>query len=393
MITYAEAVRIVDDHTSLLGNDVRPLAGCSGSRLGKELRALCDSPPFDNSAVDGYGRREEDLGARLLPLAGEVQAGDDGRLNVRPGHAVRIFTGAPVPSGIVSISMQEDCEEVDGRVRFSLESKPGQHIRPAGSDFRKGETLLPEGTILDAPKLGLALSGGHSQAECRIRPRVLILTTGNELVAPGELLGPGQIYNSNSGALFEAARPLSSRTQTMNCGDDPEQLRSMMPGLLNDNDVLITCGGVSVGAHDYLKEAFASAHVTELFWSVAIKPGKPIFFGSQGKALVFGLPGNPVSALVTFFLFVRPALLKMAGSPDPWPRPFHARFEGKCSKRDGRMEFLRGILTGESVRLVGGRDSHLISGLAAANCLIHFPLEATELRDGDVVDVTALNWM
>lgn len=396
MIDYEGAIRIIDEHTNVLGRGARQLVGSVGLRVGIDLLAQCDSPPFDNSAVDGFGRRLEDLDAEVLPLAGEVRAGDDGLLVVPAGRAVRIFTGAPVPTGVGAISMQEDCELVDGAVRFNAKSKPGDHIRPAGSDFKKGEVLLPQGAALTPPMIGLAISGGHTRLEYLVRPRVLLLTTGDELETPGNPLGPGKIYNSNEAALCEALRPLSARTHMMQYGDDADLLKSLIPAMLADNDVLITCGGVSVGEYDYLKEAFAAAGVEERFWSVSIKPGKPFYFGTKGKVLIFGLPGNPVSTLVTFYLFVRPALLKMAGHPNPWPTPVKARMKGSSRKKDGRMEFLRGVLSGEPghyiVEAVGGRDSHLISGLAAANCLIHFPLDSRELKDGELVQVTTLDW-
>jgi len=394
VITYEEAIRIVDRHTREIGVWGKSVVGSTGLRLGEDLVALCDSPPFDNSAVDGYGRRESDLSATELPLAGEIRAGDDGSLEVPPGHTVRIFTGAPVPRDIAAVSMQEDCEESDGVVRFAEQSESGSHIRCAGSDFATGDVLARKGTVMNPPLVGLALSAGLHQIKHLARPRVAIVTTGDELESPMTPLGPGKIYNSNEGALTDAVRSMSERARTWQSPDDPERLRMTLGVFLNEDDVVITCGGVSVGAYDYLKDAFSALGVEQHFWSVAIKPGKPIYFGTKGKTLVFGLPGNPVSAMVTFYLFVRPALLKMAGHPDPWPKPIRARFEGEARKNPGRMEFLRGSLSqdGSIAVATGGQGSHVISALADADCLIHFPLESAELRSGDEVDITPLVW-
>ncbi|HWA83207.1 MAG TPA: gephyrin-like molybdotransferase Glp, partial [Fimbriimonadaceae bacterium] len=317
---------------------------------------------------------------------------DDGLLSVPPGSAVRIFTGAPIPAGIVAVAMQEDCRETDGSVHFEEVSRLGDHIRPDGSDFAAGQLLLKKGEVMNPASIGLAVSGGHLTVKTHGRPRVTVLTTGNELVSPGDELGPGQIYNSNEGALSAALEPLSGVTRTLHVGDDLEQLKFLLPAILQDSDVVLTCGGVSVGEYDFLKEAFAACGVEQRFWQVAIKPGKPVYFGTWGRTLVFGLPGNPVSALVTFILFARPALLKMSGRQSCWPSPGSARFEGESRKKAGRTEFLRGILEGGMVREAGEQGSHQLAALAAANCLIHFPREADRLRTGDEVAVTPLEW-
>jgi molybdopterin molybdotransferase len=392
MITYAEAVRIIDENTQRLGSQVLSTAGSGDSFLAADVVAQIASPPFDNSAVDGFGRRAEDLDAESLKLAGAICAGDSGDLEVPRGAAVRIFTGAPVPRSIATVSMQEDCELQGERVAFALKSDVGDHIRRAGSDFSAGTTLIQAGRQMSPPLIGLALSGGCDKVDAIAKPSVSIGTTGDELIKPGDKLRPGGIYNSNEGALFQAARGLGIQPRVWHAKDDPAAIRSSIESSLEQSDVLITCGGVSVGEHDYLKQVFRELGVTERFWSVAIKPGKPVFFGTAGEKLVFGLPGNPVSALVTFQLFVRPALLKMMGQPNPWPTPAKLRFEGGVRKKPGRMDFLRGIMSSNGVREAGAQGSHQLMALAEADCLIHFPLELSELRDGDLVDVTPLKW-
>jgi molybdopterin molybdotransferase len=390
VITYQEAIRIIDDHAKVIGSWSRPISQSTGHYLGEDLVALCDSPPFDNSAVDGYGRCLPDLSTSQLQLAGEVKAGDAPGLRVSEGQCVRIFTGAPVPAEVAAVTMQEDVERVGDVVRFLEPSRPGDHIRRAGSDFRTGDALVKSGTLMTPPLAGLGISAGHFLIQCLHKPRVGLITTGDEVVPAGERLLPGQIYNSNEGALSEALSTLPERTQRLHWPDNPVDY--YFEAFSQDQDVVITCGGVSVGDYDFLKEEFGKAGVEQHFWGVAVKPGKPIYFGTKGRTLVFGLPGNPVSALVTFYLFVRPALLKMSGHPDPWPKPTLARFEGEARKKPERMEFLRGVMSADGAVALSGQNSHQLAALAAANCLIHFPLESSELKSGDIVDVTPLNW-
>jgi len=394
VITYQEAIRIIDEHAQVLGRGIRPVTECSEYFLGEDVVALNDSPPFDCSAVDGYGRRAEDLASPILALAGQVRAGDSGDVRLQVGQCVRILTGAPVPPDVAAISMQEDCRETEEGVQFLENAQAGQHIRGAGSDFRQDDLLLVRGSRMNPASVGIAVSGGHQRLEVMVKPRIHVITTGDELVSAGEPLNRGQIYNSNEAALGDALRNLSSRTHFWHCQDDPAALKDRLFVALHEEDVILTVGGVSVGSHDYVKEVLGDLGAEEKFWRVSIKPGKPIYFGIKGKTVVFGLPGNPVSALVTYFLFARPAILKMMGHPDPWPKPVKARFEGEARKNPGRMEFLRGTISGDGSRAIakGGQDSHMLSGLATANCLIHFPLEATELNTGDEVEVTMLNW-
>jgi molybdopterin molybdotransferase len=376
VITYQEAIRIIDEHTQVIGSCSRSISASTGHYLGEDLLALCDSPPFDNSAVDGYGRRLSDLATTELQLAGEVKAGDPPGLAVAAGQCVRIFTGAPVPADVAAVTMQEDVERAGDVVRFLEPSKPGDHIRRAGSDFRSGDALVKSGTLMTPPLAGLAISAGHLLIKCLHKPRVGLITTGDELVPAGERLLPGQIYNSNEGALSDALSTLAERTKKLHWPDNP--LDYFFEAFAQDQDVVITCGGVSVGDYDFLKEEFAKAGVEQHFWGVAVKPGKPIYFGTKGRTLIFGLPGNPVSALVTF--------------PNAWPKPTRARFEGEARKKPERMEFLRGKMSADGAVALSGQNSHQLAALAAANCLIHFPLESSKLKSGDIVDVTPLNW-
>lgn len=393
MITYEEAIRIIDEAAKPMAAEKLHIGAARGRFLAEDVIARYDSPPFDNSAVDGFGRRLDDLGESPLRLARKIQAGGRGDGAVTKGQAVQIFTGAPIPTDIGAVSMQEDCEVAGTEVHFGEPSKPGDHIRRAGSDFRAGDTVLRKGDRLGPAQMGIAISAGVRQVGVVGIPEVSLLTSGSELLDISHELMPWKIYNSNEFSLTSAVHEIHHEWASTTASDKPEVLRKRMMDTGMTGDVVITSGGVSVGEFDLMKEEFAFWKVEERFWRVAIKPGKPVYFGTQYDKLVFGLPGNPVSALVTYLLFVRPAILKRMGHPDPWPKPMRARFDGECRKKPGRMEFLRGVLSSDgSVREAGEQGSHQLAALAAANCLIHFPLEAEKLHAGDHVEVTPIQW-
>lgn len=393
MISYQEAVSIIDAHAHPLPSEALPADDALGRFLAENVRAAVPSPMFDNSAVDGYGRHAADLAAASLELAGVAPAGAPPDLIVRPGQCVRIMTGAPVPEGVAAVAMQEDCEVEGGAVHFQIASQPGDHIRRIGSDFEVGALLLEEGTRLGPAQCGLLFSGRVQTVAVHGRPRVRIVSTGSELMTINEPPAPGKIYDSNSFSLRQAVREMGMECESIRSSDRPSELRQSLGEALSEADVVVTSGGVSVGDFDLVRSTFASLGVEERFWRVALKPGMPVSFGVGEGRLVFGLPGNPVSSMVTFQLFVRPALLKLQGHPAPWPTPFFARFEGTARKKPGRMEFLRGRYEHDgTVRPLDRQLSHQLSGLAGANCLIRFPIDAMELNPGDPVEVTELKW-
>lgn len=393
MIHFQEAASLIEAHTHPQAPIMASAEDALGRFLADDVYASTPSPMFDNSAVDGYGRRAEDLDAPSLRLAGAVAAGASPDVVLRPGECVRIMTGAPVPEGVAAVAMQEDCLVEGENVRFGIASQPGDHIRRIGSDFEAGVRLLPAGTRLGPAHGGLLFSGRAQSVSIHRPPRARIVSTGSELMTIDEAPAPGKIYDSNSFSLRQAVREMGIECEATRAGDDPSELRRKLGDALDEADVVITSGGVSVGDFDLVRSTFASLGVEELFWRVAIKPGMPVSFGVQGPKLAFGLPGNPVSAMVTFQLFVRPALLKLLGHRAPWPTPFTARFEGSARKKPGRMEFLRGDLGRDgTVRPLDRQSSHQLSGLAGANCLIRFPVDRVELKPGDPVEVTELRW-
>jgi molybdopterin molybdotransferase len=370
------------------------LAEAHGRFLARPLAARVDNPAFDNSAMDGYCFAIADLIGRdfTLPLAGESRCGDaPGTL--APGTAMRIFTGAPLPAGADTVEMQENVKPEDGRVRVPHSISPGANIRRRGEDFRTGDELVPAGRRLRAYDLALLASAGHARLPVWRRPRALVAATGDELVAPGAPLKPGQIYESNALATLMLLHELGVDAHDGGTvRDDVQALRALIESA-RDYDFVITSGGASVGDHDLVKQVFAEFGVIH-FWKVKIKPGKPVAFGRIGARTHFlALPGNPVASLVTFRLFVEPAIYAWHHAPwrlPQWPAVAAADFR----RHAGRTEFLRartalrdGVLYAEALR---GQGSHQLRALADTNALIRVEAESGGFRAGETVFVVPL---
>ncbi len=393
------------------------LAKALGLVLAEPRSARHTLPPWDNSAMDGFAVRAADVGGAAgdrpvrLAVAGEVAAGSSPSGTVQPGQALRILTGAPVPPGADAVVPVEDTDAPLGaavlpttvEIRRSVE--PGAHIRRRGSDLREGDPLLEVGIRLGAVELAIAAAGGHGRLPAHRRPVVAVLATGDELVPPGADLGPAQIPESNTVALIAQAREAGAQAKPL--GIAPDRLEVVTQRLregIEQADVVVVSGGVSVGAHDVVKDAFAALGKMDL-WRVAVQPGKPLAFaravdpGTGRQVLLFGLPGNPVSSFVTFELFVRPIIRRLAGHADPLARDIvRARLAEPVTKAPGRRAFLRVRLTrgaaevseGWLARLTGGQGSHVLSALAAADGLAVVPEEVEGLPAGTDVEVIVL---
>jgi molybdopterin molybdotransferase len=318
-----------------------------GRVLAADVSSLIDVPPADNSEMDGYALRAADVpvAGTVLPVTQRIAAGSVGT-PLEPGSAARIFTGAQIPAGADSVVMQELCAAVDGAVRVDAVPRPGQSVRRRGEDVQRGSVVLGAGSRLTPQALGLAASVGAAALRVARRPRVALFSTGDELAMPGETLKPGAIYNSNRFTLRGLIQALGAECNDL--GIVPDRLdatRAALKDAASRNDLIVTCGGVSVGEEDHLKPAVEREGKLDL-WQVAIKPGKPLAFGevfrADGSAAWFvGLPGNPVSSFVTFLFAVRPVLLRLQGATELAPRAIEMRADFAWPKADRRREFLR----------------------------------------------------
>lgn len=406
MLTYEQALEKILEKSIPLGAVTKELHEAMSYFLAETVVSPFPMPQFDNSAVDGYGVLCADLAdasehaAKPLKLSGEIQAGSTGKLSLSPGCAIKILTGAVVPQSVEAVVMREYCSEDNGDVSIGYAPTSGENIRRCGGEFPAGKEVISAGAHATPPVIGLLASLGSSSVKVHAKPYVSIIATGDELVAPGKPLEPGQIYNSNSYALASALAALGiTAVQIMHAADTPEAARKAFEEALSCSDVVISTGGVSVGDYDYVKEVLEQLGIQTVFWRIAIKPGKPVYFGIQDapRKLVFGLPGNPVSGLVTFHQFVRPALLKMMGSVNPENETAVATLKTGLKKKPGRLDFVRGIASHTPDGLLEvaptvGQDSHMISGLAQADCLIHFGADDGEIKAGASVVITFLDW-
>ena len=404
MIGYPKALALVISRARAMPVENVPINGALGQVLAGDIVATFPIPPFSSSAVDGYAVRAQDVAGATsahpvtLGLQGEVQAGDSAPVRLKPLYAFRIFTGAPLPPGADAVVNQEHVQRAGGFVTFVSPARKGDNIRRRGAEFRKGRTVLRRGTPVTPPVIGLLATLGCRRVRVHCKPRVAIVVTGNELRSPGRALTVGAIYDSNSPALAASLEALGLHpVLRLRARDSAPKIKAALVRALGAADVVISAGGVSVGDHDLVRDVCHSIGVRQVFWRVAIKPGKPNFFGTKGKKLVFGVPGNPVAALVSFQLLVRPALLAMMGSAGAPALYLTARIAVHATKKAGRAHFLRATLRldeqGElHATPVRGQDSHMLGGLAAADCLVHFPERASGLRSGEKVTVTLLRW-
>jgi len=378
-----------------------PVADALGAVLADNVTALRPMPSFDNSAMDGYAVRASEVAAAssaspvLLPVKGEIAAGDTRRHDLVPGSVLRIMTGAPMPAGADAVVPVELTDDGSGLVAIRAPVAAGNAVRPAGGDAQPGDLLLSAGTRLSAVHLALLAAAGHGAVMARPRPRVTVIATGNELVEPGGELVPGQIFESNAVMLSAAARQAGCPAiRYPIVRDDTAAVLTAVQDALETADLLITSGGVSMGGeHDVVKAALSTLG-TVTFRRVAMQPGMPQGFGTVGAAAtpIFTLPGNPVSAYVSFWLFVRPALDALQGLFRERARPGRATLTGPVQSPPKRRSYLRGILdagTGQ-VTPVPGQASHQLANLARANALIIVPEDVTAFEAGTSVDVLDL---
>lgn len=372
-----------------------PVRDALGRVLAEDVIAPCSVPAHDNSAMDGYAVRFADLardGETILQVVGTAFAGKPFSGLVSAGQAVRIMTGAPIPQGADTIVVQEVTRSAEGRVFVPAGQRAGQNLRRAGEDLALGGVALPAGKRCGPAELGLVASLGIAEVTVFRRLRVAFFSTGDELASIGKPLAPGEIYDSNRYTLFGALSRLGCELIDMGVvRDDPAALEEAFRDAAANADVILTSGGVSVGEADFIRELVNRLGEVS-FWKIDIKPGRPMAFGRVGDAWLFGLPGNPVAVLVTFYQFVQDALLALSGvSPLPSPPLFDVPCVDAIRKQPGRREFLRGRLAwqegGQRVTLAGAQGSGILRSMSEANCFIVLSEDAGDVAPGDRVPV------
>ena len=373
---------------SALGAEPVPIADAAGRLLAADARAVVDLPPFPSSAMDGFAVRAADTPG-TLPVVARSAAGLPAGQALRAGEAIGISTGGVVPEGADAVIPIEYVVEHDNSVEIGDAVEPGTNVRPRGGDVGAGAVVCPVGTRLGAGQLGALGAAGLGELSCARRPHVAVLTTGTELRPPGEPLGPGEVYEANGLMLAAALASAGATVERLPAVEDDHDAHRAAIARGLEADVLVTSGGVSVGRHDLVRPVLAELGAEEVFWRVAVKPGKPVSFSVRGGTLVFGLPGNPVSALVGFELFVRPAILALQGAPEPLPRFEPGRLSRAVRRGSGRDELLRARtrVVGDAVVLdpLDGQESHMIASAATADALILIPQGDGELAEGAAV--------
>jgi len=396
MKSIDEALGLVLDGLAPLDAERVPLAGAVGRVAAAPALSAVDLPPFDRSAMDGYAVRAADTAAGVpLRLVGGVAAGEVAAAALEPGTATRISTGAALPAGADAILRSEDATEAGGAVVPAGPVPDGRHVRYRGEDLRAGDVLAQPGSVLSLPRVSALASAGAGEVAVHRRPRVHLLVTGSELLPLGAPPEPGRIHESN-GLMVRllAGRAGASVTDHGIVGDDREATRAAIEtGLAGD--VLVVSGGVSVGPHDHVRPAFADCGVDELFWRVRIKPGKPLWFGRAGATLVFGLPGNPLSTIVCFCVFIAPALRRLAGERDARPALEPGRLAAPAEASDGRTTFLTAALRAGADGVLEAtpterQGSHMTGALGESDGFVVAPETAGPLPAGAAVDVLRL---
>jgi molybdopterin molybdotransferase len=399
MITFKNALDLVLVNTPILPAVLKNVHEIDSDVLAEDIEAKVDLPVFSNSAMDGYALRFEDTHSVpvVLKIKGCIKAGDFPRAIVGKGEAAKIMTGAPLPEGANAVVIVEDTEEKEKTIIVKESVKKGENVRLKGEEIKKGQIALKKGTKLNPASLGFLAAMGWEKVRVFSKPKVSLLITGNELVKPGRELKPGKIWGSNLTTLNAALDQINIKSAFSGTARDSLQdLEKKIQKGLETSDILLISGGISVGDYDFVQELLLKQKVKKIFWRVAIKPGKPTFFGIKGKKLIFGLPGNPASVLVTFLEFVRPAILKMMGQKDVLLHERKAILEGKLQKKVDRAYFLKGVLQERNgrayVKSAGLQNSHILESFSKANCLVFLEKEKKFFKKGERIKIQILPW-
>jgi molybdopterin molybdotransferase len=382
LLTVEDAWRQILSRVQALPAETIPLAAAAGRVLAGDASSAVDLPPFASSAMDGFAVRADDTPGSL-PVVERIAAGRPATRSLEAGEAMAIATGGVVPAGADAVVPIEYVVQDDNSVEIAERVERGAHVRPRGGDLAQGETVVRAGTVLRPAELGALAAAGIGEVVCAQRPRAVVVSTGTELRQPGEVLEPGQIFEANGVMLAAALASAGAVVEPpASVADDERAHRDALERGL-EADVLVTSGGVSVGPHDLVRQIEAELGVEEVFWRVAVKPGKPISFGVRSGTLVFGLPGNPVSSFVCFELFVRPAVLALQGAREPGPAFTLGELAVAVRRNPERDEFVRARVRVDTDRVLleplAGQESHMIARAAAADALVLVPRGEGEL--------------
>ena len=403
MIEYSDARALVLGAAKSLPSESVPLDRALGRTLARDVRAREDIPPFTKATMDGYAVRAADTrpsgnGTRReveLKVLADLPAGRLSPNAVGRGQAVRIMTGAPLPAGADAVVMVEDTESHEPSVQVRREVKPGDNIGLAGEDLKKGEIALERGTLIGPAESGMLAAAGVHRVPVTRRPKLAVIATGDEIVEPGEPKRPGQIRNSNGTALTAMAVEAGAETTYLGIARDRKASLASKLARAGHADILVLSGGVSVGDYDLVKDGLEASGVKPVFWKVRIKPGKPVFFGVRGRQLVFGLPGNPTSSMVTFLLFVRPAIDRLLGRAVTGPETATAVLDETIVLKPGRTQFLRGCFTsrGPVLKVAPYQDqrSGVLRSMVRSRVLIVVPADASRLEAGREVEILLMD--
>jgi molybdopterin molybdotransferase len=405
LVEIEDARRIVLETAAPLSAEQLDLDASLGRVLAQEIIAEEPVPPFDNSAMDGFAVRAADVltatpdAPARLPVIGESRAGTPAQAALAPGEAIAISTGAMLPQGADAVVRVEDTRRAGDQVEILAPVSPGQELRRAGEDVESGKSVLRAGTKLGAAELGVLASLDRAVVMCRRRPRVSILVTGDELLAPGEPARAGTVRDSNSHSIPALVRCAGGEVAHVAAvGDDGAATTAAVVAALENADMAIICGGVSVGSHDHVKPALAAIGAREAFWGIALKPGRPTWFGTAGRTPVFGLPGNPVSAMVTFVLLAGPMLRALEGEEEEERPRMTAVLDERYEKRAGRTHAVRCHLQvrddGWHAQPSGAQGSHILTSMLGADALAMIPAGREAVPAGERVEIEPLaRWL
>ena len=393
LLSLAEAQARVLERVTPLPSERVGIGEAAGRVLAEDALAAVDLPPFPSSAMDGFAVRSADTPGQLSVVA-RIAAGVPAPRALAAGEAMAIATGGVVPDGADAVIPIEYVVDHDNSVEISKAVDAGDNVRPRGGDVRADAVVVPRGVRLGPAQVGALAAAGVAEVAVARRPRVAVLATGTELRPPGEPLGPGEVYEANGLLLATALAAAGAEPEALPAVPDDEAAQRAALERALAADVLVTSGGVSVGPHDLVRRILAELGVEEVFWGVAVKPGKPLAFGTRGTTLVFGLPGNPVSSLVGYELFVRPALLALQGASTPGPVFREGRLATGVRRNAQRDEFVRARTRvsedGLTLEPVAGQESHMIVRAAGADALVHAPRGEGELAAGETVRYLSL---